>query len=462
MPIRNKINIKVFSIGKIVIKTTDDINSFLGQRRLSRITKDDKYRTKFETDMQRILFSDAFRRLQAKTQVLQLSESDFHRTRLTHSIEVATIAKSISKKLEIEKKHISDIVKIDHDLIQAIAYAHDLGHPPFGHGGEIALNYMMSKHGGFEGNGQTLRILSKLAKYSDNHGMNLTRRALLGILKYPCSFKQVNNSVSSHCEEISFHTLNSKLWTPPKCYFDCDQDIVDWILEPFSQNDKKLFTQYTPDIKCHAKSEYKSFDCSIMDLADEIAYAMHDFEDAYNLGLIDNDDIEKIIKALNMDDLLKSYLYHSRGKKPDEIIKYINSSEIKHAVSIMIGYFIDKASSVILDKFENEHFRYNIKLETEAKTTLNCFKKVIKEKVIDSTQTKMIEKRGQIIICYLFDALSNDKKLMPKTTQKKYEQAEDYLKNRVVCDYISGMTDDYAIKTYKKIFGQENMSYFEK
>ncbi|HDL8364409.1 TPA: dNTP triphosphohydrolase, partial [Yersinia enterocolitica] len=137
--------------------------------------------SQFQRDRARIIHSAAFRRLQTKTQVLGLGENDFYRTRLTHSLEVAQIGSAICERLHDKYKDHQNIKKWipSLSLIEAIGLSHDIGHPPFGHGGEVALNYSMITSGGFEGNGQTLRIVSRLAEYSPHHGMDLTRRTLL-------------------------------------------------------------------------------------------------------------------------------------------------------------------------------------------------------------------------------------------------------------------------------------------
>lgn len=149
-------------------------------RLLKQERKTNDLRTEYERDFSRLIHSSAFRRLQAKTQVLGLGESDFYRTRLTHSMEVAQIGAGIKrhlKKGEYLKKpdeKILDEILPSSALINAICLAHDLGHPPFGHGGEVALNICMREFGGFEGNGQTLRILTKLEKYTEKNGLNPT------------------------------------------------------------------------------------------------------------------------------------------------------------------------------------------------------------------------------------------------------------------------------------------------
>ena len=140
------------------------------------------HRNPFERDKTRVIHCPAFRRLQRKTQILGTDEGDFHRTRLTHSLEVASIGHSIVRNLAIKPKEFSDLPH--DDLINAICLLHDIGHPPFGHGGEVALNYMMRNYGGFEGNAQTLRLLTKLESFKSTYGLDLTRRTLLGIIKY--------------------------------------------------------------------------------------------------------------------------------------------------------------------------------------------------------------------------------------------------------------------------------------
>ena len=155
--------------------------------------KGNDHRDPYYRDYARLVHSAAFRRLQAKTQVLGLGESDFYRTRLTHSLEVAQIGAGLVVHLRAQlqlptmppQPRFESWLNLlpSEKLIEAICLAHDLGHPPFGHGGERALNYAMRGAGGFEGNGQTLRILARLEKNSEDHGLNPTRRLLLGVLK---------------------------------------------------------------------------------------------------------------------------------------------------------------------------------------------------------------------------------------------------------------------------------------
>jgi dGTPase len=152
------------------------------------------HRSPWQRDRARVLHSAAFRRLQSKTQILGIGQNDFYRTRLTHSLEAAQIGTGLVNQLRLNSSPELRALLPDDSLMEALCLAHDLGHPPFGHGGETALNFKMLGAGGFEGNGQTLRIVAKLEPYTEHHGMDLTRRTLLGLLKYPSTISRLNRS----------------------------------------------------------------------------------------------------------------------------------------------------------------------------------------------------------------------------------------------------------------------------
>ncbi|NVJ56949.1 MAG: dNTP triphosphohydrolase, partial [Vibrionaceae bacterium] len=209
-----------------------------------KIRRDD-HRSPFQRDRARILHSAAFRRLQAKTQVHGNSFDDFHRTRLTHSLEAAQLGTGIVAQIKKKQPEFRDLLPSD-SLIDSICLAHDIGHPPYGHGGEVALNYMMRDHGGFEGNAQTFRIVTKLEPYTENFGMNLARRTLLGLVKYPALIsdtraKVIPNSVSHQ------RKLRAREWMPAKGLYDCDKELFDWLLAPLNDNDKTLFSLMRED-----------------------------------------------------------------------------------------------------------------------------------------------------------------------------------------------------------------------
>lgn len=176
------------------------------------------HRDPYERDRTRVIHCPAFRRLQRKTQILGTDEGDFHRTRLTHSLEVDSIGRSIARNLKNNPEYapiISGLLPND-DLISVICLLHDIGHPPFGHGGEVALNYMMRDYGGFEGNAQTLRLLTKVENSYGSFGLDLTRRALLGILKYPVPRSKVAAKKQPPIHESIHKTIKVNEWLPPK------------------------------------------------------------------------------------------------------------------------------------------------------------------------------------------------------------------------------------------------------
>ena len=250
----------------------------------------DDLRDDGDVDYARVIHSAPFRRLQGKTQILNLGDSDFYRTRLTHSLEVAQIAGGLVRQLAgTFPDHPATAALPGHSMIQAIACAHDLGHPPFGHGGEVALNYCMRDAGGFEGNGQTLRLLTRPTDAAPEPGLNLTRRSLLGVLKYPapCS-RAANPAIRPALQDGGsvLKTIAVDASTPPKCYLDSEMGAVDWILAPLHPDDRSRFAQILDTPGKHRKTLHKSLDCSIMDVADDIAYGVHDLEDAIALRLI--------------------------------------------------------------------------------------------------------------------------------------------------------------------------------
>ena len=129
-------------------------------------------------------------------------------------------------------------------LIDSLCLAHDIGHPPYGHGGEIALNYMMREHGGFEGNGQTFRIITQLEPYTADHGMNLCRRSVLGLVKYPNFIDALQNTHITPKQPANFRRVKADEWHPPKGLFRCDEPLFNWLLAPFSDADKTGFMTF--------------------------------------------------------------------------------------------------------------------------------------------------------------------------------------------------------------------------
>lgn len=419
----------------------------------------------YSQDRARIIHSASFRRLQAKTQVLGLGDSDFYRTRLTHSMEVAQIGSGICESLK-NKYHNQDYERFipDLHLIESICLAHDLGHPAFGHGGEIALNYCMKDSGGFEGNGQTLRIVTKLGEFHDHHGLNLTRRTLLGLVKYPAIYSKVYNSEIK--KFLSHDSINIDTYKPPKCIHSEELDVLSWILSPFNEQDRENFqaiNQCTVEYNSkednrnkikHHKTKHKSFDTSIMELADDIAYGIHDLEDAIALSLVTKqlwqNKIQTLLDKKITSENLKVLNINSIESLTDMLFEPSKNPR-KHAISKLVRLMVTSIQITENTIFENELLRLQAVLPSNLKDVLNVLKDFVYETVIQAPEVQLLEYKGQIIVLKLFETLkSNPSRLLPKNIYDQY--CQENLSDRVICDYIAGMTDNYATKMYQKLF----------
>lgn len=428
------------------------------QRRFAKLSKRQQdHRSPFQRDRARILHSAAFRRLQSKTQVIGSGQSDFYRTRLTHSLEAAQIGSGITAQLRSKFPDLSQqLFPEDDTLIESICLAHDIGHPPFGHGGEVALHYMMRNHGGFEGNGQTLRIVARLEPFSDGYGMNLSRRTLLGLIKYPQSLVALTNSDLPKPPQNS-RQLKAGDWHPPKGIFEDDLDILDWVLAPLGNGDKELFQQTITRHNKHNKTQFKSLDCSIMELADDIAYGIHDLEDAIATGVVSRNNFQQyaIEPLQEIDD---SWLNDYCDSLTDKLFSDEHHLQ-KDAIGGLVNYLITAIDLVDLQDdghhFQEPLLRYNARLPNAHAQALQVFKDFVYRFVIKLPSIQRLEYRGQQIVMEIFEALSSDPlRLLPTNTVKRYRQALDNGENeyRVIADYVAGMTDDYATKLYQTLF----------
>jgi dGTPase len=438
-------------------------------RRLKKVTnRQQDHRDPFQRDRARILHSASFRRLQSKTQVMGSGQSDFYRTRLTHSLEAAQIGSGITAQLRCKYPELSQALFPQSDsLIETICLAHDIGHPPFGHGGEIALNYMMRDHGGFEGNGQTLRIVARLETFSEHFGMNLSRRTLLGLMKYPQLLENLNQDIKPQCVN-NFRQLKAYEWHPPKGLYSDDQDIIDWVLKPLSKDDRDLFQTIKPQLNNkHHKTRFKSLDCSIMELADDIAYGIHDLEDAIVTNVVNRTDFEREVvnKLQQIDDIwLQEYSKTLTGKL------FSDQHHLqKDAIGGLVNYLITAIKLSDLNEQADINFtepllRYNATLSTSTARALQIFKDFVYDYVITLTSLQRLEYRGQQIVMELFEALSSDPmRLLPSNSAKRWQQAVDNKQNpeRIIADYIAGMTDDYATRLYQSLFNAHAASDYQ-
>lgn len=440
------------------------------ERRLKKISKRQlDHRDPFQRDRARVLHSASFRRLQSKTQVMGSSQGDFFRTRLTHSLEAAQIGSGITAQLRCKYPELCQaLFPASDSLIETICLAHDIGHPPFGHGGEVALNYMMRDHGGFEGNGQTLRIVARLETFSEHFGMNLSRRTLLGLMKYPQLIDTLHHSQTMNIV-ANFRQLKANDWHPPKGLYKDDQDIIEWVLAPLNEQDKTLFQQVKPQQKEHQhhKTKFKSLDCSIMELADDIAYGIHDLEDAIVTKTVSKSDFEQhvIQNLLAIDD---PWVNKFSLELTDKLFSDEHHKQ-KDAIGGLVNYLITAIRISDLNeqadiKFSEPLLRYNATLPNPMAEVLKVFKDFVYHYVIKQTSIQRLEYRGQQIVMELFEALSSDPlRLLPKNSAKRWQAAVDNKQNshRIIADYIAGMTDDYATRLYQSLFNANAETNFQ-
>src|SRR5271156_5328350 len=231
------------------------LNAFNPERRQD-------YRSVFQQDLSRILFTGAFRRLQAKTQVFQAGEYDFYRTRLTHSLDVASVAKSIA--IWMETRHPG--VRVDSHLVEGICLAHDIGHPPFGHAGERVLNELMEPYGGFEGNAQTLRILTRTIynRGEGRGGMSPSRALLDGVLKY----KRLHRDRGSETNHF---------------IYDDQAEVLEFCFGT---------TDIAGKLGTNEVNRFQSLECQIMDMADDVAYSSFDIVDGAKARFLTADKVK--------------------------------------------------------------------------------------------------------------------------------------------------------------------------
>jgi dGTPase len=413
-------------------------------------------RTPYQRDLGRIVHSSAFRRLQTKTQVMGTGEGDFHRTRLTHSLEVGQIGRGIVWHLGAQGSGEYPGLLPPSELIEAVCYAHDLGHPPYGHGGERALHSRMKACGGFEGNAQTIRILTKLEKYYRGEGIRPTRRLLLGVIKYPVAYSEYGSR--AHGEK------------PPKCFYDDDKGLIEKALSIFSAHDVVEFRSLGPA----GKPKYKNLDCSIMELADDIAYGVHDLEDGIARGILNRSEIEGSIRS----GFKIAGVTKIREVSIDGLVEKLfsaDSCERKHGISLLVGYFVLATEVKPQNIFYNPLLDYNAVVDKATRALLDHFSKEITfNHIVQRREVQTLEFKGEKIIKDLFDAFKEKPlALIGKAALDPFEsgaaailtEAESAKKNweqldtdkqrvvmRAICDYISGMTNPFAEKYHRRLF----------
>ena len=359
--------------------------------RFHKIDKD--FRSPYARDRDRIIHSASFRKLEYKTQVFLNQEGDFFRTRLTHSIEVSQIARSITSTLGLNEA-----------LAESIALAHDLGHTPFGHVGGDTLDECLKKDGfsnGFEHNFQSFRVVSFLEKrYKAFDGLNLTFATLEGILKHSYPYQ--------------------KSFLP-----------------------SKIHEQFNLDT-------HPSIEAMIVDRADEIAYTSHDIDDGINSGLISFDDLKE--SALVQEILAK---VESEGitEADEEMFRYRFSSHlINYLVYSLLDYSRDKIKSTdIQSALLDSKCAIPIGLDARLETELKKLKKILFKKLYQHQEivTKMYA--GKQAVKGLYNGLMEEEKMLPKNL---YAQLDIRNKHRIIADYIASMSDRNAISLHKEMYGK--------
>jgi len=346
--------------------------------------KEHPYRSVYQRDRDRIIHSAAFRRLEYKTQVFVNHEGDYYRTRLTHTLEVAQIARTISYAL-----------RLNVDLTEAIALAHDLGHTPFGHSGEEALNELMARCGGFNHNLQGLRVVDYLEdRYPDFPGLNLTWEVREGIVKHSSAFDKA----------VKVSELNPK--------------------------------------------EMPTLETQVVDIADEIAYDNHDLDDGLTSGLIKESDLRELTLWENLNkNICRTYPHIDQNKKKYLIIKSLIDTQVTDLIvqtqnninKLKIRSWADvKKTERKVVNFSKDMLQLRIPLRGLLLTKLYHHYRVIRM----STKAKRFIKE-------LFRVYLDNPGQLPPETQKRI--SADGVK-RVICDYVAGMTDRYALDEYKKLF----------
>lgn len=408
--------------------------------RLKPSDRTNDYRTPFQIDRDRIIHSSEFRRLQGKTQVFLPGEYDFYRTRLTHSIEVAQIGRSICNYLfSKEKKFFNEEYFIDPDLVEAICLTHDLGHPPFGHAGERVLNEMMKKYGGFEGNAQTLRLVAENLYRDDNRhrGMNATRAFIDGILKYKATYSQFDDPE------------NHFIYDEQKKYIDFVFDRKNYMKE-FSSPEQL--------------NKFQSIECQIMDWADDTAYAINDLVDSISGGFIN---IAKLA-AWQRDNKFNDF----KNNIIDEIIGWIKDGNFKQKFGAQIGSFVVatgiKKRKSFLDTKTNR-YKYELVIDENIFEKAQLYKRISVDLVFKSAQLHQIEFKGNSMLEKVFKLFEDNYitrvkkfKLLPDFNDKLVREEKNKINRaRIVCDYISGATDSYALRTYKRLFDPDYSSLNE-
>ena len=348
-------------------------------------------RSEYQRDRDRILHSAAFRRLKHKTQVFVSHEGDHYRTRLTHSLEVSQIARSICR-----------VFGLNEDLAETLSIAHDIGHPPFGHAGEDALRSLMNEHEGFDHNDQAIRIVHLLEKkYFDFDGLNLTWETLEGLVKH-------NGPIEGNA--------------PPT------------ILKLSNEFDLEL-------------GEYSSLEAQIASISDDIAYNNHDIDDGLRAGFFTFNELRELPLIGNIVERLPRN-FETRD------IQRINNEITRRSTNLMISdIIINIKKNIELEQVTNLRQIRSLKkpivnFSNEMKSNVESVRNFLSERMYSHESIIDMSKNAHQIVTFLYNFLINvDHRTL---NELKIDLNRDDSKNRIVCDFIAGMTDNYARTIYEK------------
>lgn len=352
-------------------------------------------------------------------------EYDFYRTRLTHSIEVSQIGRSIVNYLNQNSDYFDEDYYLDPVLVEVISLAHDIGHPPFGHGGEKVLNVMMAEYGGFEGNAQTLRILTEIFydAQAGRRGMKPTRAFMDGVMKY----KNLEQNTAA-----------------PK--------------SKFLYNDQTRYLDYISDMGTFQQVlSHQSIECQIMDWADDTAYSVNDLLDGYKAGFLTRKTIEDWAIGQELDT--------QQVEIVERLLQQVaTESDFEIYLANKVGEFITSVQvEQVADFSWSQRYNYALTPGQLFQRESQLYKDLAFDVIFHSPQIQQLEAKGGRILKSLFTVLAeryllhtNTYELLPPKVAKSIEQApSEHEKARLLCDHIAGMTDRYAIRIYKRIFDPE-------
>jgi dGTPase len=366
------------------------------------------FRSPFQRDRDRIIHSSAFRRLKHKTQVFVEHEGDYYRTRLTHSIEVAQVARTIAGALGLNE-----------GLAEAIALAHDLGHSPFGHTGEDALIELMAPYGGFDHNAQALRIVTKLEKhYADFDGLNLTWESLEGIAKH-------NGPLIGPNADPKKHPAGT----------------------PISYALKEVNDQF--DLELHT---FASAEAQVAAIADDVAYNHHDLHDGLRAGLFTAEDLMELpLTGPAYEEVDRLYPDLDRNRRDHEALRRIFGYMVEDVIAIANNRLSSAMPETAQDIRDMD--RTIIRFSKPFFQNLKAIKSFLFKRMYRAPSVVIERKRVTAMVNALFPLFMQKPELLPAEWRQEVALAQNDIDlARIVLDYVAGMTDRFAIQEYERLF----------